>query len=91
MAMSSGTTILRCGMWLMNSSVSARIALSTIAGNALVEFSTRFCGRCTTLLIWAAVVLVAATVSAGLVDSSWPAVTLLLVATGAEGGGAPVQ
>ena len=71
--------------------VSALIALSTIAGNALVEFFTRFCGKRTTLLIAAAVVPVAAAVGVGLVGSFWPAVALLLVATGAAGVGAPVQ
>jgi len=71
--------------------VAALIALSTIAGNALVEFFTRFCGKRTTLLIAAAVVPVAAAVGVGLVESFWPAVALLLVATGAAGVGAPVQ
>src|SRR6266508_904736 len=71
--------------------VSALIALSTIAGNTLVEFFTRFCGKRTTLLIAAAVVPVAAAVGVGLVESFWPAVALLLVATGAAGVGAPVQ
>jgi MFS family permease len=71
--------------------VSALIAVATIAGNMLVEFFTRFCGRRTTLLLGAAVVAVAAAVGVGLVGSFWPAVVLLLVAIGAEGVATPVQ
>jgi MFS family permease len=71
--------------------VAALVALATIAGNALVEFFTRYCGRRTTLLLWATAVLVAATVGIGLVDSFWLAVALLLVSTAAEGVGTPVQ
>jgi Na+/melibiose symporter-like transporter len=32
----------------------AMISLATMGGNALVEYFTRFCGRRTTLLLWAA-------------------------------------
>jgi MFS family permease len=71
--------------------VAALIALSTIVGNTLVEFFTRFCGKRTTLLVWAAAVMVAATVGVGLAGSFWPAVALLLVATVAEGVAVPVQ
>jgi MFS family permease len=71
--------------------VSALIALSTIAGNGLVEYLTRFCGRRTTLLVASAGTLAVASVGVGLVDSFWPAVALLLVAIGAVGVGAPVQ
>jgi MFS family permease len=71
--------------------VSALIALSTIAGNGLVEFFTSFCGKRTTLLIAAALVLVLAAVGVGLVDSFWPAVVLLLAVTGAAGVAAPVH
>jgi MFS family permease len=71
--------------------VAALIALSTIVGNSLLEFFTRFCGRRTTLLVWAAVVMVAATVGVGLAGSFWLAVALLLVATVAEGVAMPVQ
>jgi MFS family permease len=71
--------------------VSALIALSTIAGNGLVEFFTRFCGRRTTLLIASSAVASVAAVGVGLVDAFWPAVALLLIWTGAAGVGAPVQ
>jgi MFS family permease len=71
--------------------VAALIALSTIAGNTLVELFTRVCGRRTTLLLWAAAVMVAATVGVGLAGSFWTAVALLLLATVAEGVAIPVQ
>jgi Na+/melibiose symporter-like transporter len=71
--------------------VAALVAASTIAGNALVEFLTRFCGRRTTLLIASSAVMVVGAAGVGLVDSFWPAVVLLLVATAAEGVGTPVQ
>jgi MFS family permease len=72
--------------------VAALTALATIAGNALVEFFGRFCAgpRRTTLLIAVSMVMVAATVGVGLVDSFWLAAALLLVAA-AEGVGTPVQ
>jgi len=71
--------------------VAALIALATIAGNTLVELFTRVCGRRTTLLLWAAAVMVAAAVGVGLAGSFWLAVALLLVATVAEGVAMPVQ
>ena len=80
----------RDAVWLVGL-VSALIALSTIAGNAVVEYLTRFCGRRTTLLVWSSLVLSVASVGVGLVDSFAPAVSLLLVAIGATGVGAPVQ
>jgi MFS family permease len=71
--------------------VAALVALSTIAGNTLVELFTRVCGRRTTLLLWAAGVMVAAVVGVGLAGSFWLALALLLVATVAEGVAMPVQ
>jgi MFS family permease len=71
--------------------VAALTALATIAGNGSVEFFGPFCAWRTTLLIAASGVMVAATVGVGLVDSFWPAVALLLVASAAEGVGTPVQ
>jgi MFS family permease len=71
--------------------VSALIALSTIAGNKLVDVVTRFCGRRTTLLLTASTVLGLAAAGVGLVDSFWPAVGLLLVAMAATGVVTPVQ
>jgi hypothetical protein len=71
--------------------VAGLTALATIAGNALVEFFTRFCGRRTSLLTTSVVVMVVAAAGVGLVGSFWAAVALLLVASGAAGVGAPVQ
>jgi MFS family permease len=71
--------------------VAALTALAAIAGNALVQFFTRFCGKRTTLLIAASTVLVAAAVGVGLAGSFWPALVLLLLAEGAIGVAAPVQ
>lgn len=71
--------------------ISALMALLTIAGNGLVEFFTRFCGKRTTLLLASSGVLAAAAVGVGLVDSFWPGVVLFLLAMGATGVGAPVQ
>jgi MFS family permease len=71
--------------------VAALVALSTIAGNTLVELFTRVCGKRTTLLLWSAAVMVAAVVGVGLAGSFWLAVALLLVATVAEGVAMPVQ
>jgi len=47
--------------------VAALTAPATIAGNALVEFFAHLCGRRTTLLIWVAVIPVAAAAGVGLV------------------------
>jgi MFS family permease len=71
--------------------VSALTALSTIAGNGLVEFFTRFCGRRTTILIGAQLVLVATAVGLGLAGSFWLALALLLVLSVADGVAIPVQ
>jgi MFS family permease len=71
--------------------VSALTALSTIAGNALVEFFTRFCGRRTTMLITAMVVLAPTAVGVGVAGSFWLALVLLLVLSAADGVAMPVQ
>jgi MFS family permease len=70
--------------------VAALIALATIAGNGVVEFFTRFCGRRTTLLLWAAGVLSLATIGVGLAQPFWLAVTFLALATGTLGVAGPV-
>lgn len=71
--------------------VAALVAASTMAGNALVEHLTKLCGKRTTLLIWASVVLAIGAVGMGLVGSFWAALVLLLVMMGASGVGQPVQ
>ncbi len=71
--------------------VSALIALSTMAGNALVEWFTRFCGKRTTLLLWAAAVQTIAIIGLGFAGSFWVGVILILIMMGAAGVTGPVQ
>ncbi len=71
--------------------VAALIALATIAGNSIVEWLTRYCGKRTTLLLWAAGIQTIAAVGVGLADSFWLAVTLYLVVMGAMGVWGPVR
>jgi MFS family permease len=71
--------------------VAALVALATMAGNSLVEWFTRYCGKRTTLLLWAAGVQTIAAVGVGLAGSFWLAVTLYLVAMGALGVWGPVK
>jgi MFS family permease len=59
--------------------VAALISLSTMAGNGIVEWFTRFCGKRTTLLLWASAIGSFAAIGVGLVTSFWAAVLLLLV------------
>jgi MFS family permease len=71
--------------------VAALIALSTIAGNSLVEWVTRYCGKRTTLLLWAAGIQTIAAVGVGLAGSFWLAVVLYLVVMGTMGVWGPVR
>ncbi len=69
----------------------ALISLSMIVGNAIVDWISRFCGRRSTVLLWAAVVQTVAAVGVGLTDSLWPASVLFLVTTGTMGVMGPVK
>jgi MFS family permease len=71
--------------------VAALISLAMMAGNGMVEYLTRFCGRRTTMLLWAAVVFSLAMVGVGLTTSFWAAVGLFLVAMMAAGVNQPVR
>jgi MFS family permease len=71
--------------------VAAGIALSTIGGNQLVAFASRYCGRRTTLLIGAAAVETTAAVVIGLASSFWVALAALLVVTASMGVTSPVR
>ena len=71
--------------------VTAGIALSTIAGNQLVDVLSRRCGRRTTLLLGAAAVETCAAVALGLVSSFWLALPALLLITAATGVTSPVR
>ena len=71
--------------------IAALISLSTMAGNALVEWFARYCGRRTTLLLWAAGIQTAAAIGVGLAGSFWLAVALFLVVTACMGVTGPVK
>jgi MFS family permease len=71
--------------------VAALIALSTVAGNSVVEFFTRFSGRRTTLLLWSAAIMAAGFVGVGAARSFWLAVLLLVIGAGSMGVSAPVK
>jgi MFS family permease len=71
--------------------VAALISLAMMGGNTIVEYLTRFCGRRTTLLLWAAGVFSLAMVGVGLTSSFWVAVVLILVAMVANGVNQPVR
>jgi MFS family permease len=65
-------------VWV-SGAIAAAAALATIAGNGLVEFFTRFCGKRTTLLIWASGIQSIASIAVGLTSSFWFAVASFLV------------
>ena len=71
--------------------VTAGIALSTIAGNQLVDVLARRCGRRTTLLLGAAAVETSAAVALGLVSSFSAALPALLLISAASGVTSPVR
>lgn len=71
--------------------VAALIALATMAGNSVVEWLTRYCGKRTTMLLWAAGIQTIAAVGVGLVSSFWLAVPLYLVVMGTMGVWGPVR
>jgi MFS family permease len=71
--------------------VAALISLSIVAGNALVDWISQFCGRRTTLLLWAAALQTVAAVGIGLVDSFWIAVALLMTVGATMGITGPVK
>ncbi len=68
--------------------VAAGVALSTIVGNQIVTYASRFCGKRTTLLLAAAVLQAGAAVLTGLAGSFWLAlagVLLLSLSLGVTG------
>lgn len=71
--------------------VAALISLAMMGGNTIVEFLTRFCGRRTTMLLYAAGVFSLAMIGVGLTSSFWVAVILMLVAMVAAGVNQPVR
>lgn len=71
--------------------VAALISLATMAGNSLVEWFTRYCGRRTTLMLWSAGIHTIAAVGVGLAGSFWLAVAFYLVVMGTTGVWGPVR
>jgi len=71
--------------------IAALISVATMAGNSLTEWLTRYCGRRTTLLLWAAVIQTVAAVGVGLADSFWLAVPLYLIVMATTGVWGPVR
>jgi MFS family permease len=71
--------------------ITALMALATNAGNLAVEFFARFCARRTTVLITAATVLAIAAAAAGLANSFWTVLAMLLLLNAAQGVGGPIQ
>jgi MFS family permease len=71
--------------------IAALISISTILGNTVVEWFSKFCGRRTTLLLWAALISSAALVGVGLAGSFWVVVGLYLLSMAAYGVLTPVK
>ena len=71
--------------------VSAGIALSTIAGNQVVDVAARYCGHRTTLMLWAVAFQSAAAIVVGVASSFWVAVLGLFGIMGALGVMGPVR
>ena len=71
--------------------IAALISLATVAGNSIVEWLTRYCGKRSTLLLWAIGVQAVATVIVGLVGSFWLAVIFFLIAMATTGVWQPVK
>jgi len=71
--------------------VAAGVALATIAGNQVVRFASRYCGRRTTLLLAAGAVETCAAIVMGLTGSFWVALPALFLVMGATGVTGPVH
>ncbi len=71
--------------------VAALLALAMIAGNSLVKFFTRYCGRRTTMLLWTAGGFSIASVGVGLAGNFPVALAFLLLTALAMGVQMPVR
>ncbi|MFQ5408017.1 MAG: MFS transporter [Anaerolineales bacterium] len=71
--------------------IAALVALSMMAGNGVVEWFARYCGKRTTLLAWALGIQAAAAVGVGLVGNFYVAVGLYLIVTATYGVMTPVK
>jgi MFS family permease len=71
--------------------IASAMALSTMLGNAVVDYFARLCGRRTTLLVWAASIQTLAALAVGLSPSFPLALGCLLVVTATMGVVGPVR
>ncbi len=71
--------------------IAALISIATILGNSIVEWASKFCGRRTTLLLWAAGISSVAIVGVGAANSFLIAVGLYLISMVAFGVITPVK
>jgi MFS family permease len=71
--------------------VAAMLSLAMIAGNSLVKFFMRYCGRRTTLLLWTAAGFSVASIGVGLATSFPVALLFLLLSAIAMGVQMPVR
>ncbi len=80
----------RDAVWVAGA-IASLLALAMIAGNATADWFSRFCGKRTTLLLWAAGVQTVAAIGVGLAGSFALAVALFLVVALALGTAGPVK
>ncbi|HZD26626.1 MAG TPA: MFS transporter, partial [Alphaproteobacteria bacterium] len=80
----------RDAVWVAGA-VAALLALAMIIGNGLADRFSRYCGKRTTLMLWAAAAMTAASVGVGLAGSFWLALALFLVVALAMGTTGPVK
>lgn len=71
--------------------VAALLSISMMVGNSIVAITTRWCGRRTTLLLWAAAAYGIGMIGVGVVNSFAPALLLLVIAGVAMGVQMPVR
>ena len=71
--------------------IAALVALSMMIGNGLVEWFARFCGKRTTMMLWALGIQATAAIGVGLVNDFIVAVGLYLVVTSTFGVLMPVR
>jgi MFS family permease len=71
--------------------IAAAVASSTMAGNAVVDYFARLCGKRTTLLLWAASIQTLAAIGVGLSPSFPLALICLLIVTATVGVIGPVR
>ena len=71
--------------------IAALVALSMMIGNGLVEWFARFCGKRTTMILWALGIQATAAIGVGLVNDFYVAVGLYLVVTSTFGVLMPVR